>query len=620
MLANAQLMALGWVYLNQSRFADAERSFERLLKVTETALGSEHPETSDTLFALGRTRVLMGRPAEAEWALRRALTVREKHLGPDDPSLAPVIAELAVLRNFRQHNEEAEQPATRALALAEKGAAPFRANMGYYLVPLATIYRERNRDARAESLLKAAIALPESASPRRRRWLANALEAYADLLGDTDRHAEASEMTARASKVRETLGKKPSAANDPDRADNAAERERRCATYYAKAQKAWALQIIEGVLGAGHLDTQEYVRCMARVRRVRGKYEESLDLLQSASRSRESAGLGSDVVSADIMADLSRSHLGMGNYAAAEQLARQALDIAKESFGPEARLTADFRAVLAEAYQARGRYRKALELEEWIHARKTERPADRDVALADSWGSIASIRFDLEDYRQAETLAEKALAVYERRFGPESHHMRWLLLLLGETRSRMGEPIDGERLARRAMALEEKVYGRDHPGMAGCHHVLADACERQGKLAVAETHARRAVEITEQAGFPDDPALVTLLKTLATVHRGQAKLEQAEAEFKRALAIAQRSLRPQHPDVIEVLDAYAELLTQTNRNAEAERIMARARAIRASQPRTRPTTRPNRTGTGPATRISAKRLTWADASPTTGPA
>ena len=51
--------------------------------------------------------------------------------------------------------------------------------------------------------------------------------------------------------------------------------------------------------------------------------------------------------------------------------------------------------------------------------------------------------------------------------------------------------------------------------------------------------------------------------------------------YQRALAIREKALGPEHPDVALSLENYAELLRKTDRNAEAEKLEERARAIRA---------------------------------------
>ncbi len=61
----------------------------------------------------------------------------------------------------------------------------------------------------------------------------------------------------------------------------------------------------------------------------------------------------------------------------------------------------------------------------------------------------------------------------------------------------------------------------------------------------------------------------------------QGRYAEAEPLFQRALAIDEKALGPEHPDVAQSLENYAALLRQTARADEAERMEARAKAIRA---------------------------------------
>jgi DNA-binding MurR/RpiR family transcriptional regulator len=55
----------------------------------------------------------------------------------------------------------------------------------------------------------------------------------------------------------------------------------------------------------------------------------------------------------------------------------------------------------------------------------------------------------------------------------------------------------------------------------------------------------------------------------------------AEPLHQRALAIREKALGPEHPDVAQSLENYAALLRGTARADEAEKLEARAEAIRA---------------------------------------
>ncbi len=57
-------------------------------------------------------------------------------------------------------------------------------------------------------------------------------------------------------------------------------------------------------------------------------------------------------------------------------------------------------------------------------------------------------------------------------------------------------------------------------------------------------------------------------------------MRQAELLYKRSLAIHEKALGPEHPNVATSLENYAALLRENGRTAEADKMEARAKAIR----------------------------------------
>ncbi len=75
--------------------------------------------------------------------------------------------------------------------------------------------------------------------------------------------------------------------------------------------------------------------------------------------------------------------------------------------------------------------------------------------------------------------------------------------------------------------------------------------------------------------------MATSLNNLAELYSAQDHYAEAEPFYQRALAIVEKALGPEHPHVATTLENYAALLRETARADEAERMEARAKAIRA---------------------------------------
>ena len=83
--------------------------------------------------------------------------------------------------------------------------------------------------------------------------------------------------------------------------------------------------------------------------------------------------------------------------------------------------------------------------------------------------------------------------------------------------------------------------------------------------------------------------MATSLNNLALLYYTQGKYAEAEPLYTRALEIDEKALGPDHPNVATTLENYAALLRETQRNAEATEMEARAKEIRAKHASENPT-------------------------------
>ena len=75
--------------------------------------------------------------------------------------------------------------------------------------------------------------------------------------------------------------------------------------------------------------------------------------------------------------------------------------------------------------------------------------------------------------------------------------------------------------------------------------------------------------------------MANTLNNLALLYQAQGSYAEAEPLYQRSLAIWEKALGPDHPDVATSLENYGELQRKMGRDAEAEKLEARAEAIRA---------------------------------------
>jgi CHAT domain-containing protein len=89
--------------------------------------------------------------------------------------------------------------------------------------------------------------------------------------------------------------------------------------------------------------------------------------------------------------------------------------------------------------------------------------------------------------------------------------------------TQQGRYAEAEPLHRRALAIFEKAFGPDYPRVANTLHHLASLYIHQGRYAEAEPLLKRALAIRDKALGPDHPSVAGALNDLAEVYRGQGR-------------------------------------------------------------------------------------------------
>ena len=72
------------------------------------------------------------------------------------------------------------------------------------------------------------------------------------------------------------------------------------------------------------------------------------------------------------------------------------------------------------------------------------------------------------------------------------------------------------------------------------------------------------------------------------LYKVQGKYDKAEPLYERSLRIREKALGTGHPAVAQSLQNYAALLRKMNRDTEADKMEARAQAIRAKHAQENP--------------------------------
>lgn len=224
--------------------------------------------------------------------------------------------------------------------------------------------------------------------------------------------------------------------------------------------------------------------------------------------------------------------------------------------------------------------------------------APKLVALALAASALAGVSFAATPAEWQNALAAGRLAYQEGRYVQAERHLRTAAQaaeIFGPNDPRLATTLNelglvyrterkygkAEAVFKRAAGIWEKTPGREHIYAATALNNLAVLYHAQHRDAEAETFFKRALSIEQQTLGPEHPQVATGLTNLAVLHYDRGEYRQAASLYERALTIDEHALGLSHPDLIAILEDYAKVLRKLDRTAEAAKLEARAKAIRA---------------------------------------
>jgi CHAT domain-containing protein/tetratricopeptide (TPR) repeat protein len=233
---------------------------------------------------------------------------------------------------------------------------------------------------------------------------------------------------------------------------------------------------------------------------------------------------------------------------------------------------------VVELYEE-GKYTEAIPLAERAVALKEKRLGPRHPSVANSLNNLAALYESNGDYNRAEPLHLRALGIREKALGLWHVDVAQSLSNLGLLYFVKGDLTRAEPLYRRALAIYEKAYGHGHPDVALSINNLARVYESRGDYGRAESLYRRALAIYEKVTGEEDPSVAGSLNNLGALYVAKGDYALAEPYYLSALGIREKGLGPEHPSVAESLNNLAELYYLMGEHQKAEPLYRRALAI-----------------------------------------
>src|SRR5207247_4174216 len=137
----------------------------------------------------------------------------------------------------------------------------------------------------------------------------------------------------------------------------------------------------------------------------------------------------------------------------------------------------------------------------------------------------------------------------------------WIASVFGQSAATIeGVSAEFEPLYRQALAIRERRLGPDHPKVAESLTNLALLLRNHGDLSAAEPLLRRALAIRESALGPRDVRIAADLENLASLLEARRDVGGAESLYRRALALREKAGRAAGLDLAATVTRLAALL------------------------------------------------------------
>ena len=350
------------------QYPKAEPLLHEALRIKQKVLGSENPDTAQSLNSLAELYRAMDQYPKAEPLYQEALRIDRKVLGPEHPATSQVLNNLALLYQAMGEYAKAEPLYQEALRIDRKVLGPEHPDTAISLHNLATLYQAMGEYDKTEPLLQEALKILQKALGLEHPIRVTCLNALGELYW--------------------TMGE------------------------YVKAEPLYreALRIRQNTFGFENPNTATSLNNLAALYWAMGDYAKAEPLYQETLRIRQKT-LGTEHPdTARILNNLADLYWEMGEYAKAEPLYLETLQIQQKLFGTEHPDTATATYNLALLYQSMGEYAKAESLcQEALRTRQKLLGAEHpDTASA--IGRLATLEFDLGRIDEATALARQASA------------------------------------------------------------------------------------------------------------------------------------------------------------------------------------------------------------------
>ncbi|GEM_PF-1728086 len=330
---------------------------------------------------------------------------------------------------------------------------------------------------------------------------------------------------------------------------------------------------IRRAAGASTRDTLETQAALAHLRRLQGKYGESLRLATDASTNAKDVLEPDDPLALRLRSLQALALTEMGRYSEAENALRELVVSRTRTLGAEHEETLESIGNLGTLLDHLGKPEEAERLARRVlDVRRRTLGTDHPDTLA-AQNALCAALWQQKRGQEAESLARNALDTCRRVYGEAHPATSTVLGNLAAIVSSLGRKAEAEHLTREALDLTEQRLGATHPGTITARANLGVQLLEQNRLDEAQIVFRRVLADRRAALGDDCPNLAVDQHNLASVLLKQGRLSEAEKLSRDAVAHCLRVVGQESVRTVEIQAGLGRILVKAGKHEEAEAML-----------------------------------------------
>jgi tetratricopeptide (TPR) repeat protein len=316
-----------------------------------------------------------------------------------------------------------------------------------------------------------------------------------------------------------------------------------------------ALQLAEQCEGSDSPDVANLLNDLAEIERDRQNFQRALIYAERAlaiERTQVNRFTGETAarIRLKTLALAGELRRVQGDYVRAESDLQAAVKLSADEFGETSEESAQALNGLAVLYKYCGRFDEGLRLYKEALRVTIATQGEECVTAITIYHNMGGILFSKGDFAGAKPYGEKAWELSQRLLGETDPRTMADAAAYAAIVDGLGGYDESEAIYRRALAVFEKSFGPGHYEVAATLHNLGAVLVAQGNYKEAEENYRRALSIKERLLDADSPDAALTRSNLGSLLNLLGRYSESLPLLKNAVAILESRLTPAHPQLV----------------------------------------------------------------------